>query len=61
VSDKELALDSIWRLPENVRLETIVARLEFLATVRQGLDQIEQGEIWTHEDVKRELASWLAK
>ena len=61
MSDKELALDSIRRLPEDVRLETIAARLEFLAAIRLGLDQIERGETMPHEEVKRELASWLSK
>ncbi len=61
MSDKELALDSIRRLPADVRLETITARLEFLAAIRQGLDEIERGETVPHEEVKRELAAWLAK
>ena len=41
--------------------ETIAARLEFLAAIRLGLDQIERGETMPHEEVKRELASWLSK
>jgi hypothetical protein len=44
MSDKELALDSIRQLPEDTRLETITERLEFLAAIRKGSDQIERGE-----------------
>ncbi len=61
MSDKQLALDSIQRLPDGVSLEAIAERLEFLAGIRKGLDQIERGETVPHEQVKRELASWLAK
>ena len=39
MSDKQLALDSIERLPENVSLDVIAERLEFLAAVRKGLDR----------------------
>ena len=61
MSDKQLALDTIQRLPDDASLKTIAERLEFLAGIRKGLDQIERGEIVPHEQVKRELASWLVK
>jgi len=61
MSDKELALDSIWRLPEDAKLETIAELLEFLSAIRKGLDQIERGETVSHEEVKRQLATWLSK
>jgi predicted transcriptional regulator len=61
MSDKQLVLDSIERLPEDVNLEVIAERVEFLAAVRKGLDQIERGQTIPHAEVKRQLASWLAK
>jgi predicted transcriptional regulator len=61
MSDKELALESIQRLPANVTLDAIADRLEFLAAIRKGRDQIERGQTVSHEEVKRQLASWLSK
>jgi predicted transcriptional regulator len=61
VSDKQLALESIQRLPADASLQAIAERLEFLAGIRKGLDQIERGETVPHEEVKRQLATWLAK
>jgi predicted transcriptional regulator len=61
MSDKQLALDSIQRLPENTSLNAIAERLEFLAGIRKGLGQIERGETVSHEEVKRQLATWLTK
>jgi len=61
MSDKELALDSIRRLPEDARLDTIAERLEFLAAIRKGSEQIERGETVPHEEVKRQMAAWLSK
>ncbi len=40
MSDKELALESIRQLPADAKLDTIAERLEFLAALRKGLDQI---------------------
>ncbi len=61
MSDKQLALESIQRLPESASLDAIAERLEFLAGIRRGLDQIERGETVSHEGVKRQLATWLAR
>jgi predicted transcriptional regulator len=61
MSDKQLALDSIQRLPDDASLDAITERLEFLAGIRKGLDQIERGETVSHEEVKRQLATWLTK
>jgi predicted transcriptional regulator len=61
MSDKDMALDSIQRLPANVTLEAIAERLEFLAAIRKGRGQIERGETVPHDEVKRQLATWLSK
>jgi len=61
MSDKQLALDSIGRLPENASLDAIAERMEFLAAIRKGLNQIKSGQTVPHEEVKRQLAAWLSK
>ena len=61
MSDKQLVLDSIERLPADANLDVIARRVEFLAAIRKGLDQIERGETVPHEEVKRQLATWLSK
>lgn len=58
MSDKQIVLDSIERLPDDASLDAIAAQVEFLAAVRKGLDQIERGETVPHEEVNRQLASW---
>ena len=61
MSDKELVLEAIQRLPADAKIETIAERIEFLAALRKGVDQIERGETVPHDEVKRELATWLSK
>jgi len=61
MSDKQLVPESIQRLPDDASLDAIAQRIEFLSAVRKGLDQIEQGQTIPHDEVKRQLASWLSK
>jgi predicted transcriptional regulator len=60
MSDKQLALDSIARLPEDASLGTIAEQMRFLAAIRKGLDQIERGQTVPHDEVKRQLVTWLS-
>lgn len=61
MSEKQVALETIQRMPDTATLDEITQRLEFLAAVQKGLDQVEKGEVVSHEQVKKELASWLSK
>jgi len=61
MSDKQLVLDSIERLPADANLDVIAERVEFLAAIRKGLGQVGRGETVPHEEVKRQLATWLSK
>jgi predicted transcriptional regulator len=59
MTQKELVLDAISELPDEASLEDIAERVEFLAAVQKGLDQLDRGEGIPHQDVKRQLATWL--
>jgi len=61
MSDKQLALKSIANFPDNASLNDIAERLEFLAAIGKGLDQIERVEAIPHDEVKRQLTTWLSK
>ena len=59
MTDKEIALETIRGLPDNCSLEEIAERIEFMAAVQKGLDQLDSGEGIPHDEVNRQLASWL--
>jgi predicted transcriptional regulator len=61
MSDKQLVLDAIGNLPDEVTLQEISERVEFLAAVQKGLDEIERDETVPHAEVKRQLAQWLSQ
>ena len=56
--DKQFALETIERLPDDTSLGAIAQRLEFVAGIRKGLDQIKKGETVPHEEVKAWVASF---
>jgi predicted transcriptional regulator len=60
VSQKETVLDAISELPDEVSLQEIAEKVEFLAAIQKGMDQLDSGEGIPHEEVKRQLATWLA-
>ena len=61
MSDKELVMDLLKKLPDDASLKDIGAEIDFLAPLREGEEQADRGEILPHERVKREFASWFSK
>ncbi len=61
MTQKQLVLEAIRELPDDAPMTEIVERVEFLAAIQKGLDQLDRGEGISHEEVKRQLASWLAR
>lgn len=57
--EKEIVLETIKALPDDCSLDEIAERIEFMAAVQKGLDQLDRGEGIRHDEVKRQLASWL--
>ena len=58
---KELVLDTVERLPDNVSLEEIAKRLEVIAALQRGLDSLDRGEGKSIEEVEKLLPSWITK
>jgi predicted transcriptional regulator len=59
MTEKEIVLETIRALPDDCSLEEIAERVEFMAAVQKGLDQLDEGESISHDEVKKQLASWL--
>jgi predicted transcriptional regulator len=61
MSDKQLVVELLNRLPEDAKLQDIGKEIDFLAAIREGEEQADRGEVVPHEQVKREFASWISK
>ena len=61
MTTKEIALRTIEQLPEDASWEDIQERINFVAGVRKGLRELDEGKGISHEKVKEEFAEWLTK
>ncbi|MDQ2922054.1 MAG: hypothetical protein M3R52_10655 [Acidobacteriota bacterium] len=59
MTEKEMVLKTVSELPDDCSIDEIANRIEFLAAVQKGLDQLDRGEGIPHEEIKKQLASWL--
>ena len=58
-SVKQNALKVIEQLPDESSFEDIMEKLLFLQKVEEGLEDIRQDRVTTHDEVKKRLARWL--
>jgi predicted transcriptional regulator len=61
MSNKEIAIDLIHRLPDDGSLRQIAEEIRFIAGVREGLKELDEGEGVPLEEVEKRLPSWLSK
>lgn len=53
MSDKQLALETLRRMPEEATLEQIREEMAILAAIRRGQAAADAGRVIAHEEVKR--------
>ena len=61
MSQKELVLEAIQELPDDASIDQIADRVEFIAAIQKGIDDIDRGDTIPHEEIKRQLAAWLTE
>jgi len=60
MSTKEIAINSIASLPENASWEDIQERINFIAGVRKGLKELDEGKAISHDKIREEFEKWLS-
>jgi predicted transcriptional regulator len=61
MSNKEIVMDLVRRLPEDASLLDIAREIEFVAGVREGFAQLDRGEGVPLEEVAKQLPTWISK
>ena len=61
MTNKEIVQDLLRRIPDDASLQDIARELEFIAAVRQGLSDLDNGESIPIDQVEQELPSWVIK
>jgi predicted transcriptional regulator len=59
MNTKVLIKKTLDSLPENVTMEQVIDRLIFLDKVQKGMDDSENGRVYTDEEVEQILKKWL--
>lgn len=57
---KEIAIKTIQQLPEDATWQDIQERINFVAGVRNGLRELDEGGGIAHQQVKEEFSEWLS-
>ncbi|MBX7123425.1 MAG: hypothetical protein K1X42_14955 [Opitutaceae bacterium] len=58
MSNKQVVADLLTRLPDDVSLQQIAREVDFIAGVREGLDQLDHGKGIKIERVEKLIESW---
>ena len=56
--EKKKALEAIQEMPENFDLEVLIERLIFIEKVEKGLDQVKEGKVISHDELKKLAQQW---
>jgi len=56
---KEKIKKSIDTLPDNLTIDQVIDRMIMLDKIEQGLKDVEDGNVYTNEEVKDKLNKWL--
>jgi predicted transcriptional regulator len=56
---KDKVRKTIDRLPEKFTVDQIVEELVILNRIEEGLKDVEEGSVFTTDQVKKELKTWL--
>jgi len=55
---KEVAVETIKRLPDECSVEDIMSELNFVAQVMEGLKDAEEGRVLTTEELLKRVEQW---
>ena len=61
MTNKEIVQNLLRRIPDDTSLQEIARELEFIAAVRQGLSELDNGDAVPLDEVENELPSWIIK
>ena len=61
MTNKEIVQDLLRRMPDDASLQDIARELEFIAAVRQGLAELDNGDSVSIDEVENQLPSWIIR
>ncbi len=61
MKDKQVAIETISNLPENVSMQEIAEELEIMAAIRKGKNDVKAGRVRSHAQVEQLFEAWISK
>jgi predicted transcriptional regulator len=61
MSNKEIVIEAIRQLPEQLSFEEIAEEIAVLAAIHKGERDADAGRMIPHDEVKKRLSSWISK
>lgn len=61
MSNRELVMDLVSKLPEDMPLEDIARKIEFVAGVKEALAQSDRGEGISLEEAEKLIKQWATE
>jgi predicted transcriptional regulator len=58
-TEKELIMEMIKSLPDDITMEDIIEAIYVRQKIERGLKDSQEGKSYTHEEAKERLAKWL--
>jgi len=56
---KSLLIDSLETMPDQLEVEEVIEQIILLSKVERAKRQIDNGEFYTHEEMKETYRKWL--
>ena len=60
MSSKEIVQELLKKIPDEASLTDIAQEIEFVAGIREGLAELDQGQSLTAEQLRTRLHSWTS-
>jgi predicted transcriptional regulator len=61
MSNKQMVLEALRKLPEEASLDEISEEIAILAAIQHGKDDADAGRVLTHDEVKARSAAWTSQ
>jgi predicted transcriptional regulator len=56
---KTQLISTLEKLPENLTIDQVIDHIIFIEKVQKGLEDSENGRVYTNEEARKKLSKWL--
>ncbi|GAT34297.1 hypothetical protein TSACC_22722 [Terrimicrobium sacchariphilum] len=60
MTDREMVLELVAKLPEDVTIREIIEEIQFLAGLDAALEGVKAGRVMSENDLRHQMRQWLS-